>query len=204
MFARLPRIFHLLRQLDRRAQIYSLSLVFGVAWIMLGLLLLRSTSQNQIEVPDEVLVAPLPEAEKIMVDVAGAVAHPGMYQLSGDSRVADALSAAGGLSDSADGESLKQKINLAEKVSDGQKIYIPLYSPPANGETVATSETGVQSFPESDLISLNKATQKELETLPGIGEKKAADLIAGRPYSSMAAAQAVANSTTHNGTSWKK
>lgn len=123
---------------------------------------------------------------KIKVDVEGEVINPGVYTLKGDARVQDALIAAGGLSANANRNSL----NLAQKISDGQKIYVP-----AVGETVSTtsimgttgitggsSEAGVGS---TGLISINNGSQSELESLPGIGPVTATKVIDNRPYGSI-------------------
>lgn len=70
---------------------------------------------------------------EIVVHVDGAVARPGVYNLAADSRIHDAIGAAGGLAGSAD----QSKINLAAKISDGQKVHIP-----AVGESVSQSAGG--------------------------------------------------------------
>src|SRR4051794_30698381 len=61
----------------------------------------------------------------VVVDVAGAVKKPGVYHVAEDSRVGDAITSAGGLSDEADTELIAKQFNLAMKVSDGMKLYIP-------------------------------------------------------------------------------
>ncbi len=88
-------------------------------------------------------------------------------RLPADSRVGDAVKAAGGLT--ADSDSTK--VNLAAKVSDGQKIHVP-----------ALSE---QVTSQSNLISINTATAAELDTLPGVGPVTAQKIISSRPYSSL-------------------
>lgn len=116
-------------------------------------------------------------ALKIKVDIEGQVLRPGVYSLNNDARVQDALIAAGGLSSSAN----RNAINLAAKIVDGQKIYVP-----AVGETANASNLGglVQSN-SNGLISINLGSQSELESLPAIGPVTAQKIINGRPYGAL-------------------
>src|SRR5438309_6520520 len=104
----------------------------------------------------------------LVVDVAGAVAHPGVYRLAATSRIVDALLAAGGMT----GEADLGALNKAAPVRDGQRIYVP-----RPGETVPPgSATG-----EGQLkLDLNRATAGELESLPGIGPATAARIVRSR------------------------
>lgn len=114
----------------------------------------------------------------IWVDIGGAVAKPGVYQLNEGSRVKDALIAAGGLSEDADREAISRNVNLAAPVKDGAKLYF--------AATVAANQVQPGQEPasglDSNLINLNTATTAQLESLDGIGQARAADIIAGRPY----------------------
>lgn len=109
---------------------------------------------------------------EVVVHVAGAVSAPGVYTLPADSRVDDAVRAAGATADA----DLSQ-LNLAQKLADGQKITVP-----AAGETPAPADNAAPSdSSQSDaLININTATQEELETLPSIGEVRAQAIIAYR------------------------
>lgn len=113
------------------------------------------------------------ETNEIVVDVGGAVERPGVYQLAADARVNDALTAAGGLSGMADRDWVARYLNLAQVVADGAKIYIPEIG--STGSVGSTSST-------SNPININTAGAGELEGLWGIGVKRAADIIANRPY----------------------
>lgn len=121
-------------------------------------------------------------AEKIIVDVSGAVERPGIYELAIGSRVNDVLIAAGGLSAEADRVWVTRNINLAQKVSDGNKIFIPF-------KTTQGGQTGVvlssQTTGKQQTVSINTATATELDALWGIGEARTKAIIEGRPYSSI-------------------
>jgi len=115
-------------------------------------------------------------ASTVTVDVSGAVNKPGVYSLASNSRVNDAIIQAGGLSDQANHEVVSRTINFAKTLSDGEKIYIPYVG--ENSQTdVLASQTGQ--------TSINTASSKELEDLPGIGPVTAQKIIDGRPYSSV-------------------
>lgn len=117
--------------------------------------------------------------ENILIDVAGAVIHPGVYRLHPGSRFADAIAAAGGLSASADRDWVSRTINLAQNVTDGIKIYIPAVGDSDNQKSDIrhpTSETP---------ISINSSSLKDLDTLWGVGESRAKAIIEGRPYGSI-------------------
>ncbi|HYK07889.1 MAG TPA: ComEA family DNA-binding protein [Candidatus Eisenbacteria bacterium] len=134
----------------------------------------------------------------MQVDVEGAVVHPGVYKLSQNARVQDALIAAGGLSASADREVVAKSLNLAAKLADGVKIYVP-----------KLGEVAVQSAGSSDIaqgtvlgaatgsVNINTASADQLDSLPGIGPVTAQKIINARPFSSVddvLAKKAVTNS----------
>lgn len=163
------------------------SLVFlGVAISGYSLYSLSVVS-NQLDtcpaVPD--LPQQLAQLGRLSIDVNGAVAQPGVYHLSAGQRVADALAAAGGASAAADTRFLTQTLNLSDTLIDGQKIYIPFAGDSEQNSPATHPQSEPPAEEGSGLISLNSASQSELETLPGIGEKRAADIIAGRPYSTI-------------------
>ena len=95
---------------------------------------------------------------EIFVDVAGAVNKPGVFSLSGKSRVIDAIKAAG---DSAPGADLST-INLARIVSDGEQIYV-------DSASTYRSSGSVKKNVRVGPINLNRATKSQLDTLDGIG-----------------------------------
>jgi competence protein ComEA len=117
--------------------------------------------------------------QTIVVDVAGAVNKPGVYSLKSESRVRDAIVAAGGFHKQADQEWIAKQMNLASKISDGAKIYVPFL-----GED---RTTGAESKVEASggLVNINSASLSQLEALPGIGPVTAQRIIESRPYASI-------------------
>jgi len=123
--------------------------------------------QQQVAVVEDAPPTRSPEP-LIVVDVAGAVAHPGVYRLAAGSRIDDALVAAGGMTGDADAVAL----NKAAPARDGQRIYVP-----RPGETVPAGSAGSDAQLK---IDLNHATAAELEALPGIGPTTAARIVRSR------------------------
>lgn len=118
------------------------------------------------------------EDQLVTVDVKGAVKKPGVYQLQSNSRVHDALEKAGGLTDEADLKS----VNQAQKLSDEAVVYVAKVGENAVDVTTsapasATSGTGQA---KSALVNLNTATEADFQTISGIGQKRAQDIIAYR------------------------
>lgn len=116
---------------------------------------------------------------QIMVDVAGAVEKPGLYELPKGARIGDALVIAGGLDALADRGWVARYINLASKLEDGAKIYIP-----ENSENSSEQITGGEEK-SSGLVNVNTASRSELESLWGIGEVRAQAIIENRPYGTL-------------------
>ncbi|EGO2581892.1 helix-hairpin-helix domain-containing protein [Enterococcus faecalis] len=109
----------------------------------------------------------------IYVDIKGAVKVPGIYQLKNQQRIWDALALAGGVSEEAD----TAQVNYAQKVKDQMIIYVP-----KKGESVAQSletlqESASAQQNQEEKINLNTATEAELQTISGIGAKKAQEII---------------------------
>jgi competence protein ComEA len=123
--------------------------------------------QTVVVVEDTPAPTRSPEAQ-IVVDVVGAVAHPGVYRLVAGSRIADALTAAGG----ATGEADLVVLNKAAPVRDGQRVYVP-----RPGEIVPAGSGGTDAQLK---IDVNHATAAELEALPGIGPTIAARIVRSR------------------------
>lgn len=106
----------------------------------------------------------------LVVDINGAVAKPGIYEVPVGSRYADLIERAGGLSKSVSKEYVARELNLARELKDQEKVYLPFA-----GETANSSA-------KSGGISINMATSKQLQELKGVGEATAEKIISGRPY----------------------
>ena len=127
--------------------------------------------------------------ENIIVHVSGAVNKEGIVELAPNSRISDAIDQAEGLKENAD----TKEINLAFKLEDGMKIYIPTIGENNNIENeessnYITSFGGIVQAQEENIeinsdkktsqkININTATQTELETLPGIGPSTSTKII---------------------------
>ena len=124
-----------------------------------------------------------PSIKDIVVDIEGAVEKPGMYHLPVGARQQDALVAAGGMSKLADRQLVAKTLNMAAKLSDGMKLYIPRIGESV-GVVSGASGPGVAGAMTS-AISVNSATTAELDGLPGIGAVTANRIITNRPYGSL-------------------
>jgi competence protein ComEA len=114
----------------------------------------------------------------VVVYVAGAVAHPGLYRLSGGSRYDDAVRDAGGLLATAD----PAGVNLAAHAQDGDEILVP-----ALGESIRRATSHRTRSPRrrkasipTQAVDLNSADATTLETIPGIGATLATRIVAVR------------------------
>ncbi len=147
-------------------------------------LMINTNTENITNTLDTATTAP---SEKIIIYIIGCVKTPGVYELDVDSRVSNAVDAAGGLLETAD----LTKINLAYKLEDGQKITIPSINDKTDENSTyedfitdssenTISQTNSTSVQKSSIVNINSATQTELETLPGIGPSIASKIISYR------------------------
>ena len=121
--------------------------------------------------------------QDIFVDICGAVTKPGVYRMPPDSRVYEAVEAAGGLLPEAAGN----RVNQAQPLSDGQQIYVPTKEEaekagavPAEGAFPETEAGENSPVSENGKVNLNTADAAALQTLSGIGESKAQAILAYR------------------------
>lgn len=127
-------------------------------------IIIADDTSEATEVPNTEQAA-VKTAEDIYVYVCGHVKQPGVYKLTGDSRVYDALEMAGGVLE--DGRA--EVLNQAEYMTDGQTIYVPSLDEDVDDKSPDSKEDG--------RLNINTATKEELMTLPGIGESKAISII---------------------------
>ncbi len=128
-----------------------------------------------------------PQDENIYVYVCGEVATPGVFELPPDSRVFEAIRAAGGMT----GKAADSYLNQAEKLTDGQQVYVPSEKELSEKKLSEKEQAGTipseegasgktpAGIPEADdgKVDLNTASKEELMTLSGIGEVKAEAII---------------------------
>ena len=132
----------------------------------------------------------------VVVQAAGAVAKPGVYELRAGARVDDLVEAAGGLTERADAD----RINLAAPVSDGERVWLPSQGEERAPDVVAGTgggggasgagsaspgaaggtSGGAGSVSPASPIDLNSATAEELDVLPGVGPATATAIVAYR------------------------
>lgn len=127
-----------------------------------------------------------PQEQTCTVHICGAVNAPGVYELPPDSRVVDAVAAGGGFAPDADPEAC----NLAQPVTDGCQVYIvtreesALLAKDSRNAGVQAAEGDIwPNGPQegkSGLVNINTADEEQLKTLPGIGDSKAAAILAWR------------------------
>jgi competence protein ComEA len=172
------------------AVLVVVAVVAGVVWYRVGLgggdgASAASPGSQRIEAravagaTTSTTTPPSTNQGRITVHVAGAVARPGVVALPAGARVIDAVEAVGGAPTDAD----LDRLNLAAKVVDGERVFVPKVGQ-ADPGVVAGSTDGTGSSSASSTASakldLNAATQTQLETLPGIGPSYAQAIIAER------------------------
>jgi competence protein ComEA len=111
---------------------------------------------------------------RVVVHVAGAVHHPGVYRLRAGARVDDAVRRAGGARPRAD----LDQLNLAAKLEDGRQVLVPRRVP-ASAAAAGAATTAGPTAPGAPAvpINLNTATLEQLDTLPGVGPATAQKIL---------------------------
>ena len=161
-----------------------LSIIGGVlaviVIILVGRGMMASSTKEKVMVTNAVNTTRIEETTTMMpqncyVDIKGEVLHPGVYEFSCESRVQEVIKKAGGFTEEAD----ETKINLAQKITDQMQMIVPnLHSKQEGGVTEGNSEKGNSSNTtlsnlKQGTVNINTATLEELQTIKGIGKKKA-------------------------------
>lgn len=179
-------MFYFFMQVKRWLMEYKkiLSIIGGVlaviVIILVGRGMMASSTKEKVMVTNAVNTTRVEETTTIMpqncyVDIKGEVLRPGVYEFSCESRMQEVIKKAGGFTEEAD----ETKINLAQKISDQMQIIVPnLHSQQEGGVTEGNSEKGnlsntTPSNSKQGTVNINTATLEELQTIKGIGKKKA-------------------------------
>lgn len=116
----------------------------------------------------------------IVVDIAGAIESPDIYTMSAGSRLKELIALAGGVSNDADYIYVAKNINMASKLIDQQKIYIPFNYEYINAISGSKTDKNVLG-----VMNINIATPNELDSLPGVGSVTAQKILDNRPFISV-------------------
>ncbi len=179
-------MFYFFMQVKRWLMAYKkvLSIIGGVlaviVIILVGRGMMASSTKEKVMVTNAVNTTRVEETAMRMpqncyVDIKGEVLRPGVYEFSCESRIQEVIKKAGGFTEEAD----EIKINLAQKISDQMQIIVPnLNSKQEGGVTEGNSEKGnLSNTTPSNLkqgtVNINTATLEQLQTIKGIGKKKA-------------------------------
>ena len=179
----------MLDNLTRKQKIIVIAIAGIVAIAIMYFIYNKNQLKEDINIEDEILVNNVITNENntnddiVIIHITGSVKNPGIVKLKEGSRIEDAIESAGGLTENAD----ITKVNLAYVVEDGTKIKIPSASEEdigdediidsKSGDNIIIEENAVPSNNSTQTININKATEKEFETLPGIGPSLASKII---------------------------
>ena len=179
-------MFYFFMQVKRWLMEYKkvLSIIGGVlaviVIILVGRGMMDSSTKEKVMVTNAVNTTRVEETTTMMpqncyVDIKGEVLRPGVYEFSCESRIQEVIKKAGGFTEEAD----ETKINLAQKITDQMQMIVPnVNSKQEGGVTEGNSEKGnssntTPSNSKQGTVNINTATLEELQTIKGIGKKKA-------------------------------
>lgn len=174
----------------------------------------KEVQEGETNIPEQIAVSSTQGDKKITiektcslyVDTSGAVKQPGVFCLEEGSMVIDAITKAGGFTNTAAYRFVSRRINLSQKLVNNQKIYIPFeeemeckilsFLPQTKQVEIMISNTSTTPLPTSEIeqntdagtengsncVNINNDSLEKLDSLPGIGAVMAQKIIDGRPY----------------------
>ena len=147
----------------KRAVQYGICAVFLIITGLIYLAGRKNASVSENTFADNVVSSSIEDSWHMESESSFEDIYPGVVKCLKGTRLYEAVAMAGGADDSAD----MSAVNLAALVADGERIYIPAY-----GEDISVIEEQTEG-----IVNINKATESELMTLPGIGSSRAADIV---------------------------
>ncbi|WP_233191752.1 MULTISPECIES: helix-hairpin-helix domain-containing protein [unclassified Sporosarcina] len=126
---------------------------------------------KELEAPVELVAEAV--SVTILVDVKGAVKHPGLYSMQDGDRLLDAVDKAGGYTEAAD----TRLLNHAQRLQDESVVYVPIAGeePPVYEQPATASSSSTDS--STSKVNINTANESDFQTLPGIGPAKAMAIV---------------------------
>lgn len=178
-----------MKRSDKKSYIYILVLIISIT---IGIYMFSTKENDNID--EEIIIEKTNETAKdnnIIVYITGCINNPGVYEMQEENRISDLIEKVGGFTKEAD----TNNINLAYKLEDEMKIYIPSKNETKNqleekanyqedsetytsrGKSDLESKEDSHNYSKTQKVNINTASQTELETLPGIGPATALKII---------------------------
>lgn len=162
--------------LDRYKRLIPFILIFLFSIFVIYLYWHRDFDSDDVIIESSMQIEQEDVNNTILVDISGEVLTKGVYEMEDGSRIRDLILKAGGFTENADLNYIEKELNQAAILNDGQKIYIPSKIKNLENKALEDITTGTTQ------ININTASAATLDSLWGIGEIRAQDIINNRPY----------------------
>lgn len=178
--------------IDYRRDIYLIPIIVCITSIVLIQLYKNTPKTTHDNSLQQIYNEQKKSVRTIYVDLSGAITRPHVYMVQEGTRLFQLIESAGGFSESCDTAFFARNYNMSIVLSDQMKIHVPSLLETSNGlitenrKVVSLSNRSQDQSEKSPdinkLVSINEASQADLESLPGIGSVTAKHIIATRPY----------------------